>query len=358
MSKARVLVVDDSVVMRRVLRDVIGQQPCFEVSGAAANGKIALAMIEGSVPDVVVLDIEMPEMDGLTTLRRLRESHPKLPVIMFSTLTERAAAATIDALALGANDYVTKPTRICGTLQAIEQITNELIPKLKALCTPKDTRPIAARPCAVQTCVPATRRQRIELVAVATSTGGPNALGEVIPRIPPDFEVPIVIVQHMPPIFTRLLAERLTAISRIPVCEAKGSEILDPATAWIAPGDFHVRVERDGRYGRLILDQGPHENSCRPSADVLLRSAAKSFGAGVLAVVMTGMGRDGLLGCEAVCAAGGRVIVQDEASSVVWGMPGFVARAGLAEMSFDLREIGNAIVRTTAESRRHVGAAS
>jgi two-component system chemotaxis response regulator CheB len=278
---------------------------------------------------------------------------------MFSALTERGAAATLDALALGATDYFTKPTEE-GTLDAsLAVIREQLIPEIKALCATgcgrrasgaaaSASRPPSGldRPAVVQPPRrPTAPPGPIQVLAIGASTGGPNALAELFRRLPADFPVPIVMVQHMPPLFTRLLAERLTAQFPIRVQEASSGSGLQPGQAWIAPGDHHLIVVRDGLQVRMLLHQDPPENSCRPAVDVLLRSVAKSFGPHSLAVILTGMGQDGLRGCEAIREAGGQILVQDEATSVVWGMPGYVARAGLADRVLPLSLIADEILR-------------
>ncbi len=368
--KYRVLVVDDSVVMRRIVKQALEGDPDIEVAGVAANGRIALAMVEQYTLDAITLDIEMPELDGLQTLRELRSRGVVTPVIMFSTLTDRGALATLDALAAGADDYVAKPANVGSVQDSIMRIRLELIPKIKALCwkskkfpfaTPEllttgtiqssiATAPSASRAASAQ--LRPAADQRVDVVAIGTSTGGPNALAEVIPHLPAHFPVPVVIVQHMPPTFTRFLAERLGAASSLDVQEAVSGALIAPGGAWIAPGDFHMNLRRENSAVRLCVFQAPPENSCRPSVDVLFRSAAEAFGPNVLAVIMTGMGQDGLRGCELIKEAQGQVIVQDEASSVVWGMPGYVAKAGLADSVLPLTEIADEIVRRVQRGRR------
>jgi two-component system chemotaxis response regulator CheB len=351
MTPIRILVVDDSVVIRKLLSDALSADRALEVVGVASDGRIALAKIPLLKPDLVTLDIEMPVMDGLATLAALRKLYPRLPVIMFSTLTERGATATLDALSLGASDYATKPSNTGSPAVAIERIRTELIPKIKALCgvAPLKLLPLlAARPA---TKVRARTNPRIEIVAIGTSTGGPNALGEVLPKIPNDFPVPIVVVQHMPPIFTRLLAERLASRSAIPVEEGSAGAVLSPGHAWIAPGNFHMKVVRAGGAWRLDLNQEAQENSCRPAVDVLFRSVASAYGANVLGVVMTGMGSDGVLGAQDIRDAGGDVIIQDEASSVVWGMPGLVHASGLDDAAYPLDQLAERITRRVLQSR-------
>lgn len=359
MRRIRVLIADDAVVVRRMLGDILSSDPALEVAGAAANGRIALAKIPQVNPDVVILDVEMPEMDGLETLRGLRQTHPFLPVIMFSTVTQRGAAATLDALSLGANDYVTKPANVGSAHQAIEQIRAELIPKIKMFCAKaagleftavaRCVRPTT--PGAKGLAAPFRRAGRVEVVAIGVSTGGPNALSELVPEFPADFSVPIVIVQHMPPVFTKLLAERLETRANIKVEEGAPGQAVKAGHAFIAPGNYHMIVQREERSVRIRTNQEPPENSCRPAVDVLFRSVAETYGAGALGVVMTGMGQDGLRGSERIREAGGQVLVQDEGTSVVWGMPGFVANAGLADKILPLQQMGSEIVRRVRAGR-------
>lgn len=360
MKKIRVLIVDDSTVIRRILSDSLATDPMIEIAGTAANGKIALAKLAQVNPDIITLDMEMPEMDGLATLTELRKAYPKLPVIMFSTLTQRGAEATLEALARGANDYVTKPANVGSVTAAIQNVQNELIPKIKMFCGAQPRlRPIAAPAMGVNRLAvarhkdPVARKSSstIDAVVIGTSTGGPNALAAVLPRIPADFPVPILIVQHMPPIFTTHLATRLDQLSSLRVVEAADGDSLSPGGAWLAPGNFHMTMRRAGTQVRVCLNQNMPENSCRPAVDVLFRSAAQVFGGNVLAVVMTGMGQDGQRGCEVIRDAGGRVIAQDEATSVVWGMPGSVAQAGLAEQLLPLNRIADEIIKLTQSGR-------
>jgi two-component system chemotaxis response regulator CheB len=352
MTPIRILVVDDSVVIRRLLSDTLSGDHALEVVGTASDGRIALAKIPHLKPDLITLDVEMPVMNGLETLAAVRKLYPRLPVIMFSTLTERGATATLDALSLGASDYATKPSNTGSRAAAIEGIRADLITKIKALCgilVPLRLLPLPGCPPAVK--VRVRNNPRIEIVAIGTSTGGPNALAEVLPRIPNDFPVPIVVVQHMPPIFTRLLAERLASQSAIPVEEGRAGVALSPGHAWIAPGNFHMKVVRAGVNWRLDLNQDPQENSCRPAVDVLFRSVVGACGANVLGVVMTGMGSDGVLGAQAIRDAGGDVIIQDEASSVVWGMPGLVHASGLDDAAYPLHHLAPEITRRVLQSR-------
>lgn len=348
-SKIRVFIVDDSVVIRKILSDTLSADPSIEVVSSAQNGKLALAKIPQCEPDVVTLDVEMPVMNGIEALAEIRKAYPKLPVIMFSTLTEAGASATLDALALGASDYATKPSNTGSPEAAIEAIRCELIPKIKALCPFAPSRIPA--PSVRVLPRPRIRPGRIEIVAIGTSTGGPNALAEVFPAIPKDFPIPIVTVQHMPPIFTRLLADRLASHSQIAVEEGYDGGNLVAGKAWIAPGNYHMTVKRSSLRPHIELNQDPHEHSCRPAVDVLFRSVAETYGPGALAVVMTGMGSDGVLGSQRIREAGGEVIIQDESSSIVWGMPGLTYAAGQADGVYPLSMIGAEITRRVLHSR-------
>ena len=353
MGKIRVLIVDDAVVVRRIVADVLSADPDIEVVGTAANGRLALAKLAQLAPDLVTLDIEMPELDGLETLVELRKTHPRLPVIMFSTLTERGASATLEALARGATDYVTKPANVGSVTLAQERIREELIPKIRALCgrvrltkpapppVPR-TPPLPSRPV-----LPV----RVDLLVVGVSTGGPNALTAILPALPREFPVPIVIVQHMPPLFTRFLAERLDGLSELTIREGEEGGLLEPGTAWLAPGSSHMVLRKDSEQLRLSLNQDPPENSCRPAVDPLFRSAAALCGNRTLALILTGMGQDGLRGAEEICRVGGRIVAQDEGSSVVWGMPGAVATAGLADAVLPLDAIAADLMQRAAVGR-------
>lgn len=357
MPKIRVLVVDDAVVVRKLITETLRRDQDLEVVGIAANGKIAMQKIPQVNPDVLTLDVEMPEMDGLATLREVRKLYPKLVVIMFSTLTQKGAGATLDALSLGANDYVTKPANVGSVTEAMERLELELIPKIKVhcrhICSSTTIVQKPAVPRSLTPFVPQVRPQTgpIEIVCLGTSTGGPNALAEVFANLPADFPVPIVLVQHMPPLFTAMLAERLTAHSSVPCHEGVNGQIVERGHAYIAPGGKHMELHRPGLRSLLRLHDGSPENSCRPAVDVLFRSVAAAYGSAVLGVVMTGMGQDGLHGCEVIREKHGHIVVQDEATSVVWGMPGFVANAGYADRVVPLNQIAGEIVRRVRESR-------
>lgn len=358
MRKIRVLIVDDSVVARRLLADALSTDPAIEVADIAATGRVAMAKIPYCNPDLVTLDVDMPEMSGLETLSAIRKSHAGLPVLMVSNQTEHGAVVTLDALSLGATDYVTKPADVRNREAALQKLKAELIPKIKTFCRAIVEDPLHPAPSAptgrafppMDVLVPA-EAPRVDVVALGISTGGPNALAEMLPPLPADFPVPILIVQHMPPIFTKFLSDRLASKCRLKVSEAATGDVIRPGHVYIAPGDHHMLVEREGGEVRIRNNQETPENSCRPSVDVLFRSAARVYGKNVLGVVMTGMGQDGLRGAERIKEAGGRIIVQDEASSVVWGMPGFVARAGLAERVVPLAHMATEIMHRVRAGR-------
>jgi len=354
MRKIRVLVVDDSVVIRRLLTDVLSQDPEIELAGTAPNGRIALSKLTQLNPDIVTLDIEMPELDGLDTLPELRKSFPKLPVIMFSTLTERGAVATLDALARGATDYVTKPANVGSVAAGIQSVKDQLLPKIKSLCpfAQPAAVPRAAGSSPIGKKFAGTRKlERCDLLVIGSSTGGPQALTAVLEKLPGDFPVPIAVVQHMPPVFTRHLANRLHQECALTVQEAQDGDVVEPGKVLIAPGNFHMELRRQANQVRVKLNQAPPENSCRPAVDVLFRSAAELAGPNCLGVVLTGMGRDGERGAECIVHAGGSVIAQDEATSVVWGMPRAVVEAGLARKVAPLSSIPDELLRSVALGR-------
>jgi two-component system, chemotaxis family, protein-glutamate methylesterase/glutaminase len=346
---ARALIVDDSVVIRRSLAEVLVREPEVKSAEGAANGQIAVRKMSALRPDVVLLDIDIPDSDALATLAAIREASPDTPVIMLSTAN--SAAATVDALAQGAKDYVNKPEAATINDSTLAQLSREVAAKIGLHCShlirkppPSASLVQASRLASVPVAGEPRHARRIDIVVVGISTGGPSALMELLPKLPEDFPVPILIVQHMPPMFTRLLGDRLNAKSKILVAEARPSTNLKAGAALIAPGDFHMSVLRDGDKIQLRTHQGLPEHSCRPSVDVLFRSVAQAYGPNVLAVVMTGMGRDGFAGCQDIQAAGGQVIVQDEASSVVWGMPGVIVRANLADSVVPLADLAAEII--------------
>jgi two-component system, chemotaxis family, protein-glutamate methylesterase/glutaminase len=347
--RIRVLVVDDSVVIRRLVTHALEEDPAIEVVGTASNGAIGLQRIPQLNPTLVTLDIEMPEMDGLEMLRRIRREYPQLRVIMFSTLTERGAATTLEALSLGADDYVTKASNEGSLDRSMARLREELLPKIKQFFhfpNHASVQPEAKPAPAISPARTGVRSNaRPEVVAIGVSTGGPTALGSILPELPAEFPLPVLVVQHMPPMFTRLLAERLHATCHLPVAEAGQGERIAAGKILIAPGDFHMKVKPSGGGVRVSLDQSPPQNSCRPAVDALFASVGEAYGGAAIAVILTGMGQDGLQGTQILKARGATVLAQDEASSVVWGMPGAVVSAGLADRVLPLDQVIPEILR-------------
>lgn len=345
--RIRVLIVDDSLVIRHLVMKALGDDPAIEIVGAEANGALALARMVELKPDVVTLDIEMPVMDGLETLRHIRRSHPKVRTIMFSTLTSRGGSVTLEALAAGADDYVAKAANAGSLDKSLASLRLELIPKIKQFFAlpAASIQQVSRKPIAIPANAKRPANFKPQVVAIGVSTGGPQALAEVIPKLPATFSLPVLIVQHMPAMFTRLLAERLDRLSSIQVVEAEDGLEIRPGMVVVARGDYHLRLRRSGTGVTAKLDQAAPENSCRPSVDVMFRSVAEVYGANVLAVMLTGMGSDGLRGMQLLKAAGAQSLVQDQATSVVWGMPGAVAEAGFADQLLPLDKIPSEIVR-------------
>lgn len=351
MQPVRILVVDDAVVARRVISDILAAEDDFEVVGTAPNGNLALKKIARLRPDVVTLDIDMPELDGMETLAAIRSDWPRVRVLMVSNHTRRGAAITVEALFCGASDYVTKAARTSSAEAARQYLQEQLVPKVRALAPPTGfVAPVSAPTTTLH--APQRKKRAIDVVVIGSSTGGPNALTIILESLPSDFPVPLLIVQHLPKNFTTFLAKRLDSACALSVREASNRTPIEPGIAWIAPGNLHLETRSTTRGFELATNDGPLENSCRPAADVLFRAVAECYGPSVLAVVLTGMGQDGLEGCRAISNAGGQVIVQDRDTSVVWGMPGQVAEAGLAEAVLPVSEIGSEIVRRVRASRR------
>ena len=354
MPPIRVLVVDDSVVIRKIVTDLLQGDPDIEVVGTAVNGRAAQSKVEMLDPDLVTMDIEMPEMNGIEAVRALRASGKRMPIIMFSTLTEQGAVATLDALAAGASDYVAKPANVGSVGRSMDQVRESLIPRIKSLVPRPGGRPLAGTTAAAPAAAPVrpkavtlASRSKVEdyrLLVIGSSTGGPEALNTLLSALPV-LPVPIAVVQHMPPVFTRQFAARLDRHSAWSVSEGVHGQALRPGTVTIAPGDFHMEVASTGQGYIAKLHQGPQENYCRPAVDVLFRSAVAAAGPAVLAVVLTGMGSDGEKGGDVIRQRGGSVIAQDQATSVVWGMPGAVTNAGIAEQVLPLTQIAPELVR-------------
>jgi two-component system chemotaxis response regulator CheB len=363
MKKIKVLLVDDSAVIRKVLGDLIAADSELEVAGTAANGKIALEHIELIKPDIVTLDIEMPEMDGLQPVQEIRTCGSQIPIIMCSSLTAHGASHTLDALAFGANDYVTKPSS--HGVNTREGVGEELLGKIKGLASPiaQINRTSESGRSATTTTEQESRRhttvietgktpgKSFSAVAISVSTGGPNPLPELIPLLPADLNVPVLLVQHMPPLFTKLLAERLSAQANVPVLEAIDDQEVKAGHVYIAPGGLHMEVKRLLGRTLIVLHDKPPENSCPPAVDVLFRSVAKVYGADSLAAILTGMGQDGLEGCHHIKQAGGTIVAQEREGCAVWGMPGAVVDAGLTSAVISLRDIASAIASNGVVTR-------
>lgn len=364
--KIRVMIVDDSLVIRRLIAEGLSKDPLIEVVGQISSGRQACEKILEINPDIVTMDIEMPEMSGIETLKEFQKIAPKIPVIMFSSLTRQGATTVLEALVAGAKDYATKPSDVGKMTEAILAIEQELVPKIKALCIPKPLRNRIAKPSVEssgssifreqKTIIPPSGivnfKQPVEIFCIGCSTGGPNALSDFFKGISASFPVPIVIVQHMPPMFTKILAERLTTESALRVYEGEEGMRIRAGEAYIAPGGKHMVVEKDQQGAFLKLNEDPQENSCRPAVDVLFRSVVRLYGAATLGLVMTGMGRDGAAGCELIRKAGGKIVIQDEATSVVWGMPGAVYELGIADAMLPLLELSPAISRWVDQSQK------
>ncbi|WP_437223592.1 protein-glutamate methylesterase/protein-glutamine glutaminase [Planctomicrobium sp. SH661] len=348
----RILLADDSMVIRRILVQALSRHVDLTITGVARWGGEAIELLDSAQPDVVLLDVEMPGMNGVEAAEKIRSLDRTLPIIMFSSLTVQGGNATFEAMARGANDYVAKPRNIVNIAESLDLIDSELVTKIrfwgeKRLKQQEPAKVSPPVPVAAPHVVsrPALRPGAVELVVIGVSTGGPNALADVLPTIPRSFPVPVLVVQHMPPVFTQLLANRLQQTCPCPVREAVDEEPLTPGTILIAPGNQHMQVCFHEKQMCVRLNDGPLINSCRPAVDLLFRSAAELYGKGLLAVVLTGMGKDGLEGAREVKRRGGRVIAQDQESSVVWGMPRAVAEAGLADLILPLNAIGPEILQ-------------
>lgn len=341
--KCRVMLVDDSALIRNYLAHILSGQPDIEIIAQAENGQIAVETATTHCPDVIILDIEMPEMDGITALPKLLDVCPKVRVIMLSTLTTRNAAISIRALSMGASDYLEKPTASTDK----EQFKLLLLEKIRSLfasrspSAPFIPTPTITPPSVPIAPLPSSSAKKVDALAVGCSTGGPQALMEFFKAVHPSaLGIPVFITQHMPPTFTTFLAENLHKTTGITCLEAQDGMEVVPGTAYLAPGDFHMLIERKGLKTLIKLDQGPQENFCRPAVDPMLRSLANIYGKNLLVVIMTGMGQDGMEGCKVVAQKQGHILIQDATSSVVWGMPGAVSKANLQNGTFSLHALG------------------
>ena len=362
--KISVLVVDDSTVMRKILATALGKDPQIEVVGFAGNGAEAIEAVKNLSPEVVTLDIEMPVMDGITALKEIRKFEPRIPIIMFSTLTQSGARAAIDALMNGASDYVGKPAASLGMEEAFTVLSQTVIPKIKGLARRsqnsnrisnvnrdsriKDTEALRLIPTQTTISLSALRAKgtRVEAVCIGVSTGGPVALVNLFEGLNSPVSFPIFIVQHMPPMFTAILAQRLNTIGKLRVSEARHEEEVQSGHVYIAPGGFHMSLKKTPS-GKIVitLEDTPPENSCKPAVDVLFRAVARVYGANSLSIILTGMGQDGLKGAQEIKSAGGMVCVQDQESSVVWGMPGAIVQANFQNKVLPLSQIAHEIMR-------------
>jgi two-component system chemotaxis response regulator CheB len=394
----RVLIVDDSSVVRKFVASAIEGCKELKLVGEAANGREALDLFGRIQPDIITLDIEMPVMDGIETLGHIRRKDRTVPVVMFSTLTERGARVTLEALSRGANDYIAKPSSLGGRKNAPDLAIDEIRQKLvahgrlrKGAKTPAvevgssalsptpvraDTSPPVTRPSpqfrssALNNSPPIVRpplyghehvklrevrrQTSFKVLGIGVSTGGPNAMVEIFKDLRVPLGVPVFITQHMPPIFTKMFAEKLKVVSGLEVFEAQAGQPVKTGEVYVAPGGYHMVVLETKNGLTIGLNQDPPENSCRPAVDVMFRSLVKVYGANVLGMILTGMGSDGVRGAEAIVAAGGEIIAQDEASSAVWGMPGAVAHAGLVSSLLSLEVISGELKRRLPGKVREV----
>lgn len=391
----RVMVVDDSSVVRGLLTRLLEQQPDIEVVSSVSDGQMAVNALRRQPMDVIILDIEMPRMDGLTALPMLLEARPDVQVIVASTLTEKNAEISLQALERGAQDYLTKPSSAHGgsmdifNRQLVEKVialgyANRDHPRPEVPVTPPrkiaptpdyrssarpsarqyrpSVRPVRPKVRVVERKAKDTGRESItpiftkqepqeivlraagkgipRIIAIGSSTGGPQALFKILSELGPDLSVPILITQHMPPTFTKILAEHITRASGLPCKEAEDGDVVKPGNIYVAPGDYHMLVTvRDDR-PTIKIDQGPQVNFCRPAVDPMFDSIANIYGTSTLALILTGMGHDGMMGSQKIVDGGGTLIAQDELTSVVWGMPGAVATRGLCSAVLPIEKIG------------------
>ena len=367
------MVVDDSVVIRGMISRWIGAEPDMEVSASLRTGLDAVNQIERIKPDVAVLDIEMPELDGISALPQLLAKKRDLVIIMASTLTRRNAEISFKALSLGAADYIPKPEST-REATAAETFHHDLIQKIRHLGArarrraspaaspsmapaPERAREVSVQPVAAPVAQLQLARQPFSMLAprvllIGSSTGGPQALMTLVADIGPVIDrFPVLITQHMPPTFTTILAEHLARASRRPAHEAVDGEIVKPGRIYLAPGGRHMRVVRHGAETAIALDDGPPVNFCKPAVDPLFNSAIDVWQGSIMSVILTGMGSDGMRGGKDIVAAGGSVIAQDEATSVVWGMPGAAANAGICAAVLPLNQIAPKLVRLFSGDR-------
>jgi two-component system chemotaxis response regulator CheB len=362
----RVMVVDDSAVIRGLITRSLQSEPGIRVILSAANGELAIQKLKKEPVDVVILDIEMPVMDGLTAIPKIKEVDPAVQIVMASTLTHKNAEVSLKALSLGATDYISKPTSTLELTDA-QGFQRELLEKVKELGIvarrrgvrrPSPDALVSVAPPPVQ--IPAEKKAIIlrpmpkgkpDIIAIGSSTGGPQALLTVIRAMGGELQQPVVVTQHMPPSFTTILADNISKQCNVTCVEAKDGDVLQPKKYYIAPGDFHMLFTRKPEGIAVKLTKDAQENFCRPAVDPMLRALVEFYGNRILSVILTGMGQDGCNGGKAVVTAGGAVIAQDEATSVVWGMPGAVATAGLCSAVLPLSEIGQTVQNLASGAR-------
>lgn len=360
----RVLIVDDSVVFRSQIKAALEGVPHIEVVGVANNGKVALQKLAQSSVDLITLDMEMPEMDGLTTIKEIRKAKFPVKIIVFSSHTTRGSMATLDALTSGAQDFVTKPSgEDVGYQNAAERIKNELVPKILQFVPSQEVSKGGSSGMNVQlershyVNHPAQNKKSYmkkeldtfhpSVVVIGSSTGGPPALEKILTALSLPIRIPIVIAQHMPPVFTASLATRIQESTGIKAAEAKDGEELLPNRIYVAPGNYHLTIVKRGLTPVLKLDQNPHRNSVRPAVDALFESAAEVYAHKVLGVILTGMGEDGMLGSIAIKEKGGGILIQDQPSCVVFGMPGSVFNSGAYDFMGNLNDINIQLKKLT-----------
>ncbi|MBJ7303221.1 MAG: chemotaxis response regulator protein-glutamate methylesterase [Gemmataceae bacterium] len=340
----RVLIVDDSSVIRRTLKTVLLSDPDFNLVGAGSDGKEGVELALKLKPDLVILDVDMPIMNGLEVLAELKKKNPELPIIMFSSLVQKGSLITLDAISLGADDYFCKPSTGSAE-ETIELLKKDLLPRLKAVFKKNQSSsgvfnlPQAAKKVLKENIKSVTPK----ILAIGVSAGGPEALKILLTTLPP-LPIPAIITQHMPAGFTKSLADHLNTQTKHAVTEAIDGDTLVAGKFLLAPGDYHMVLEPCLAGNKVRLNQNPPENYCRPAVDPMLRSVAKIYGASALTVILTGMGQDGLEGCKVIHKAGGKILVQDQATSVVWGMPGSVYKEGLAEEALSIHDLALAIM--------------
>ena len=343
--KLRVMLCDDSRTVRSALARVLEGDPSIQIVSRVGDGAQALAALDAASPgeraQVILLDLEMPVMDGMTALPHILRREPRPIVIVASALSQRGASATMEALRAGASDYIPKPGAAGGGLND-PIFRADLLAKVKGWARLRRPAPHAPLPVAPR----APRRgEPPRVICIGSSTGGPQALAALVRRLPRQISLPIIIVQHMPAGFTTMLAKHLDTLGGPPVREAQHGDVMEAGRIYLAPGEHHLLAKADGQRVVLQLSDAPPENFCRPAVDPTLRSLIAIFGRAVQAVILTGMGQDGLLGCRALAQAGGGVWAQDEASSVVWGMPGAIARAGLANEQGTPESLGDGLAQ-------------